>query len=83
MGSEVTNLQMRSRNSVRPVVLLVRYVNRWREWGRYETAGDAEFAWRTQIKGRGVTSWAWWGPADRAARALADPSYDPDEEPTP
>lgn len=69
-----------------PVVLLIRVAfpsPRWERYDNYQTDADAERAWNTRIKGRGITAMAWWGPAATAEKMLTDPSFDPTEEATP
>lgn len=64
-----------------PTWLLVRVMSgdgsEWRLWGRYRSEGEAERAWRREIKGRGVTAWSWWGPRVQAEQMLADPAWEP------
>jgi hypothetical protein len=51
----------------------------WLLHSRHTSMEAAESTYRTRIKGRGITAWAWWGPTRIAEKMLLDPNY---EEPS-
>ncbi len=65
---------------MKKIALLIRKPNEWALWGRFDDDAAAERSYNTKIKGRGITAWAWWGPATTAKKMLKDPSYDPDTD---
>ncbi len=61
----------------RPVVLLIRVthpVPHWEMHSRHRNMAEAERFYGANVRGRGITAWAWWGPEGDAKRMLADAS---------